>query len=218
MAVREPVGSASDYLRSLGTPHAVVDKVCGMDEVGRGSFAGPFVAAAVILPLGFSHPLVRDSKQLSPRQRALADTIVREAALAIAITEIGVDEINAHGIGKANIAAFRQLARDVKADLYLSDGTLPLPARDQDPAIESIPKGDQLVAAIAAASIIAKVYRDTLMEALATTYPSYEWERNKGYGSPTHQAALRRLGPTPHHRTAFIASTLASVTSHEPVE
>jgi len=174
---------------------------CGMDEVGRGALAGPLVAAAVRLHPLFRHPLLRDSKRLSEAQRERIEPLIRGAAQALEIVSVSPHLIDQHGIGWANRTAFERLLELVSAPLCLIDGNLRLnsPAR-----YLTVIRGDQLVPAISAASIVAKVHRDRLMRALAVEYPEYGWEGNKGYGSSQHLQAILVHGPSPHHRRSFI--------------
>src|SRR5258708_19175673 len=150
-----------DYIRST---FAVSDwrgfRLCGMDEVGRGAYAGPLVAAAVVLPPHFRHPLLRDSKLLTARQREVVDEVLRRKALAWAVAEVSVDEINRRGLGWANIDIFRRLVDDVEADGYCCDGKLRINAARP---VHCLVAGDRLVPAVSAASIIAKVHRDAMM-------------------------------------------------------
>src|SRR5580704_8052898 len=177
-----------DYIR---TTFAVSDwrafRLCGMDEVGRGAYAGPLVAAAVVLPQRFRHPLLRDSKLLTAKQRELVGAVLRERAVAWAVAEVSVDDINARGLGWANVEIFRMLVDAVDADGYC---------------------GDRKVPAVSAASIIAKVHRDALMTRMHDEAPQYNWASNKGYGAPEHRAAIREHGPHPAHRRVFLASVL----------
>jgi ribonuclease HII len=174
---------------------------CGLDEVGRGALAGPLVAAAVVLPAGFDHPLLRDSKLLSARQRETVEPIIRSEALALEVVAIEVTVIDLRGVGWANRLAFEQLIGSIAAPLYLVDGNLVL---STERSYRSVIGGDRLVPAISAASIVAKVFRDQLMRELHPGFPQYGWEQNKGYGTPAHLSALSRHGPCPHHRTSFI--------------
>ena len=195
-----------DYIRST---FAVSDwrgfRLCGMDEVGRGAYAGPLVAAAVVLPPRFRHPLLRDSKLLTARQREVVDKVLRRKALAWAVAEVSVDEINLRGLGWANIDIFRRLVDDVEADGYCCDGNLRINATRP---VHSLVAGDRLVPAVSAASIIAKVYRDAMMTRLHEDAPQYNWAQNKGYGAPEHRAAIREHGPHQAHRRVFLASVL----------
>ncbi|MGH7641285.1 MAG: ribonuclease HII [Candidatus Dormibacteria bacterium] len=189
---------------------------CGMDEVGRGALAGPLVAAAVILPHGFSHPLLRDSKLLSESQREEVEPFIRHAALALRVEAVPVPVIDRRGVGWANRIAFERLIRQVTAEAYLADGNLRLRTGR---SYRSVVGGDRLVPAISAASIVAKVHRDRLMRKLHPRFPHYGWDENKGYGTPHHLLALQRHGPCRHHRLSFLhpsapelfADALASV-------
>jgi len=179
--------------------------VAGVDEVGRGPWAGPVVAAAVILdvatlPLSLAE-VIDDSKMLNARRREDIAQQLRICA-RIGIGAAATAEISALNILGATFLAMRRAvgALDVLPDLALVDGNrlppLPCPAR-------TIIKGDGISLTIAAASIIAKVTRDRLMVRLGARYPGFGWERNAGYGTAEHQAALNRLGVTPHHRKSF---------------
>jgi ribonuclease HII len=176
--------------------------VAGVDEAGRGPLAGPVVAAAVILPDGFSHPGITDSKLLdAPRREEYASTIVA-AAVSWAVAEVGEGEIDRVNILQATFRAMEQaLARLAPApDYVLVDGSLA-------PVIfvphEAVVGGDGRVGCIAAASILAKVHRDRLMEEHHGRWPEYNFRDNKGYGTPEHLRALRERGPCPIHRLSF---------------
>ncbi len=180
--------------------------VAGLDEVGRGCLAGPVVAAAVILPLdaGIEADLtgVRDSKQLSARQRERLATVIRARAVAWAVGQSDVATIDAQNILRATRlamhAALRRLAV-APAALLLDALRLPDVPLPQTPLI----KGDQRSLSIAAASILAKVARDALLCDLDVQYPGYGFAQHKGYGTAHHLAALARLGPCPEHRRSF---------------
>ena len=176
-----------------------------MDEVGRGAYAGPLVAAAVVLPQRFRHPLLRDSKLLSAKQRELVGAVLRERSVAWAVAEVSVDDINARGLGWANVEIFRRLVDAVDADGYCCDGNLRIPVSRP---LHSLVAGDRKVPAVSAASIIAKVHRDALMTRMHDEAPHYNWASNKGYGAPEHRAAIREYGPHPAHRRVFLASVL----------
>jgi ribonuclease HII len=195
-----------DYIR---TTFAVSDwrgfRLCGMDEVGRGAYAGPLVAAAVVLPERFRHPLLRDSKLLSARQREEVDAVLRVKAVAWAVAEVSVDDINARGLGWANVEIFCRLVDAVDADGYCCDGNLRIPVSRP---LHSLVAGDRKVPAVSAASIIAKVHRDALMTRMHDEAPHYNWASNKGYGAPEHRAAIREHGPHPAHRRVFLASVM----------
>jgi ribonuclease HII len=176
--------------------------VAGVDEVGRGPLAGPVVAAAVILDPARIPDGLRDSKKLTAARRdALALEI--EATAQMSIAEASVTEIDQINILQATFLAMRRALAGLPTTpaFALIDGNrmppdLPCPAR-------TIIKGDDLSVSIAAASIIAKVYRDRMMQDLAAQFPGYGWEKNAGYGTKQHLEALACLGVTPHHRRSF---------------
>jgi ribonuclease HII len=174
---------------------------CGVDEVGRGALAGPLVAAAVVLEPGFRHPLLRDSKRLTPAQRERIEPLIRAASTAVEVVQVGPDLIDRHGIGWANRTAFEQLMSLVDTPLFLLDGNLRLSCGRP---YRSVVHGDDLVPAISAASIVAKVWRDQLMRQLDYKFPVYGWAGNKGYGSARHLEAIARNGPSPLHRRSFL--------------
>jgi len=189
--------------------------IAGIDEVGRGAFAGPVVIAAVIFPKQcvFSDPElhdIHDSKLLTPHKRQrLAEKIKREA-LSFSTSEIPVSYINRFGVGKAAQLGFYKVATtlSIKPDFFLIDAfwITRLKKSVQKPIIH----GDSLSISIAAASIIAKVYRDEIMQKIHLTLSDYGFDQNKGYGTKIHQEQLRKLGASQHHRTSFIVSTLKS--------
>ena len=180
-------------------------RLCGMDEVGRGAYAGPLVAAAVVLPPRFRHPLLRDSKMLTARQREEVDVVIRRRAVAFAIAEVSVDDINRRGLGWANVDIFRRLVDLVQADGYCCDGKLRINASHP---VHSLIGGDRKVPAVSAASIIAKVHRDDIMRRVHEQAPYYNWASNKGYGAAVHRNAIREYGPHALHRRVFLASVL----------
>jgi ribonuclease HII len=184
----------------------------GMDEVGRGALAGPLVAAAVILPRECVLPTgqrLTDSKVLSPAERAASDAWIRRHAELVAIESIGVEAINRLGIGWANRAIFGRLMDRIGTARFLVDGNLRLHGLAPHGArIVCRCDGDAYEPAIAAASIVAKVYRDRLMECLHQAYPCYGWSRNAGYATPEHRTALLSNGPCTHHRTLFLRRLL----------
>jgi len=177
--------------------------VAGCDEAGRGCLAGPVFAAAVILPEGFTHPLLNDSKQLTEAQRDALRPIIEREALAWAVTPVSAEEIDRINILNASIAGMQRSldALPVKPDLVLVDGNRFKPWRDV-PA-HTVVKGDATVQAIAAASVLAKTHRDEYMRNLAREYPQYGWERNMAYPTEEHRAAIRQHGVTPYHRKSF---------------
>lgn len=177
--------------------------ICGVDEAGRGPLAGPVCAAAVILPPYLEIPGLNDSKKLSDKKRReLYDVITQQAtAYAVALVdEKMIDEIN---ILQATFSAMRSAISQltVRPDLALIDGNR---ASDFPVPVRTVVKGDSLSASIAAASILAKVTRDRLMEQYAQQYPDYGFEVHKGYGTKRHYDALRQFGPSPIHRMSFL--------------
>jgi ribonuclease HII len=178
--------------------------IAGVDEVGVGPLAGPVVAGAVVLPARIELYGLDDSKRVRPALRRTLARDIREVAIGVGIGEVSVEEIDQVGIYQAALEAMRRavasLARTAEVEHLLVDArTVPGVSLPQT----SIIKGDQKDASIAAASIVAKVHRDTHMELLARRYPAYGFERHKGYGTATHMAALERHGPCPVHRRSF---------------
>jgi ribonuclease HII len=178
--------------------------IAGVDEVGRGCFAGPVVAAAVILSPDFSaKDRVNDSKKLSPKVRNELTTIIKEQAVAFSIAEVSVTVINKIGIGKAAQQAFvnavtglKKMPEHILIDAYMISA---LPKAKQTAIIH----GDGVSVSIAAASIIAKVYRDELMQSLHSKYEIYDFFTNKGYGTKKHRDAIGKYGLCDLHRTSF---------------
>ena len=181
--------------------------VCGVDEAGRGPLAGPVFAAAVILPEGYSHPVLNDSKKLSEKKRDLVfDDIIRDAvsySVGIA-TEKEIDEIN---ILNATFLAMKRAVDglSIKPDLAYIDG-------NQYPRTGvkevTIIKGDSKCMSVAAASIIAKVSRDRFMLKIAEEYPEYQFEKHKGYGTKLHYEMIEQYGVSPVHRRSFLKKIL----------
>ena len=176
--------------------------VVGIDEVGRGPLAGPVVAAAVGFPAGAAIPRVNDSKKLTEEQRTKLDAAIRSVpGVRIGIAEIAVDQIDKINILRATHLAMKKAVEQIpEADCLLVDG-LPVPGLPGESF--NVIKGDARSASIAAASIIAKVYRDRLMVELDKLYPGYGLAENKGYGTAAHINALKVLGVTPIHRRSF---------------
>jgi ribonuclease HII len=175
--------------------------IAGVDEAGRGALAGPMVAAAVILPEGFDRSGVRDSKVLSANQREDAYGRITAAAV-FAVRRVEPGTIDRRGLHRCNLWLLRRAAQllDPEPDYVLTDG-FPVP-RIGFPTL-SIKKGDAVTASVAAASIIAKVTRDRIMDRLHRRFPEFGFDHNRGYGTPDHLEALERLGPTPVHRLSF---------------
>lgn len=177
--------------------------ICGVDEVGRGPFAGPVMAGAVILPADCEILYLNDSKKLSPKRReALYDEIVSKA-LAWSVARVEPERIDEINILQATFEAMREAVSklDIRPDIILVDA-VHIP--ELDIPQESIVKGDAKSLSIAAASIVAKVTRDRVMEEYAALYPGYGFERNMGYGTAEHRDVLRTRGATPIHRKTFI--------------
>lgn len=175
----------------------------GCDEAGRGCLAGSVYAAAVILPDGYDNPSLNDSKQLSAAKRKrLRDEIVRDAQ-AWAVGVVTPEEIDHINILRASILAMHRALDQlqVRPEAIIVDGNRFQPYRDLP--YTTIVKGDGKYQAIAAASILAKTYRDEYMERLAQEFPRYGWLSNKGYPTPQHREAIRQYGVTPYHRKSF---------------
>lgn len=186
----------------LEVAHAHDGPVAGVDEVGRGPLAGPVVAAAVILGPGDLPAHLDDSKRLSPARRIVLDRMLRDTA-AIGVGVADVDEIERLNILQAGyLAMCRAIAAlPTRPGMVLVDGTFLPPAMNLPG--RAIVGGDRISASIAAASVVAKVFRDRLMEDLAQHHRGYGWETNMGYGTRAHLAALQHIGPSPHHRRTF---------------
>ena len=175
----------------------------GCDEAGRGCLAGPVFAAAVILPKKFSHPLLNDSKQVTEANRNILRQVIEEKALAFAVAQVDHEEIDRINILKASFKAMH-LALDQltkKPGLLLIDGNRFVPY-NKIPH-QCIIHGDALYRSIAAASILAKTYRDEYMLQLHEEFPQYGWDKNKGYGTAVHRKAIIEHGPCVYHRKSF---------------
>lgn len=185
-------------------PHYFEGKIeAGCDEAGRGCLAGSVYAAAVILPKGYDNPLLNDSKQLTEKRRyALRDTIVRDA-VAWAIGIVTPEEIDKINILNASFLAMHRALDQltVRPEAIIVDGNRFTPYHDVPYA--TIVKGDGKYQAIAAASILAKTFRDDYMDRLAIEYPYYDWQKNKGYPTRAHREGIRLHGITPYHRKSY---------------
>lgn len=198
--------------------------IIGIDEVGRGSFAGPIVAAGVVLPSDFSATYeINDSKLLNPEKREELAVIIKKHALYYSIDEVHIPYINKYGIGKANQLAFRKVIINIKSKIqsikYSQEHIASLRYSPDDFTyclVDGFPvkgiskkyqkhiiQGDKHSITIAAASIIAKVYRDSLMRKLALNYPLYKFEENKGYGTLKHRETIKKYGLCSIHRKSF---------------
>lgn len=191
--------------------------VAGIDEAGRGPLAGPVVAAAVILPLGYEHPEITDSKKLSPRKREkLCDVIERDAvSVGIGVAEAPV--IDAVNILRATLNAMKEAVLELAEhpDYLLIDG---LNRIDLDIPQETIVRGDCLSLSIAAASIVAKVSRDRLMEMYHRQFPQYNFHRNKGYGTREHRDAILKFGRCKIHRRSFRVAGIDGLAANEELQ
>lgn len=175
----------------------------GCDEAGRGPLAGPVYAAAVILPPDFHHPLLNDSKQMTEKNRDILRGVIESEAIAWAVEAVSAKEIDGMNILWASVAGMQRAVRrlGVIPEFLLIDGNRFRPC-DGIP-YATVVHGDATYASIAAASVLAKTHRDEHMRALAQKYPGYGWERNMGYPTAEHIAAIKRLGYTPEHRKSF---------------
>lgn len=175
----------------------------GCDEAGRGCLAGPVFAASVILPLDFEHPDLNDSKQLSENKRDELRLFIEKHALSFAVASCSAAEIDEINILKASFLAMHRAIDQLKhrPELLLIDGNRF--TTYQDIPHHCIIKGDSKFQSIAAASILAKTYRDEYMLQIAEDFPAYRWERNKGYPTKAHRDAIAKHGSTPHHRMTF---------------
>lgn len=176
---------------------------CGCDEVGRGCLAGPVCAAAVIFPYDYTNPDINDSKQLTEARRDALRAIIERDAIAFAVSEVSEQEIDKINILHASIQCMNNAVGklSVKPELLLIDGNR---FSDQwNIPYHCVVKGDATYLSIAAASILAKTYRDALMRRLDLEYPAYDWKNNKGYPSPKHIKAVQQYGFTPYHRRSF---------------
>ena len=175
----------------------------GCDEAGRGCLAGPVFAAAVILPPNFKCDLLNDSKQLSERKRYALREVIEREALAWAVGIVNNEEIDRINILRASILAMHRALDELKLcpEEVIIDGNRFTPYANLP--YTTIVKGDGKYMSIAAASILAKTYRDDHMLRLHEEYPAYHWDNNKGYPAPAHRQAIREHGPTPYHRMTF---------------
>ncbi len=180
------------------------DKVeAGCDEAGRGCLAGSVYAAAVILPPNYENELLNDSKQLSERKRYLLRSIIENDAVAWAVGVVTAEEIDKINILNASILAMHRAldALKVQPEAIIVDGNRFKPYNDVP--YTTIVKGDGKYLSIAAASILAKTYRDDYMKTIAEEYPQYDWKSNKGYPTNKHRAAIKKYGISPYHRKSF---------------
>lgn len=175
-------------------------RIAGVDEVGRGPLAGPVVAACCVFEQGYVNPEIKDSKQLSAKNREALVEVIKKDALQWAIVAVGPRRIERLNIREASRVAMSLALRRVNADMVLVDGNVPIEASIPQ---ETIIAGDRLRVEISAASIIAKVWRDDLMRELDLKYPGYGLGSHAGYPTPSHRAAVSQLGPSRIHRKTF---------------
>ncbi|MBR5254664.1 MAG: ribonuclease HII [Bacteroidales bacterium] len=184
---------------------------CGCDEAGRGCLAGPVVAAAVVLPPDFSHPLLNDSKKLTDKQRRLLRPIIEQNAIAHSVAFVNNEEIDKINILQASFLAMNKAVKalSIKPELLLIDGNRF--NNQTEIKFQCIIKGDSLYQSIAAASILAKTYRDDYMLKLHEEYPMYNWKKNMGYPTKQHRQAIVENGISPFHRKTFNLSNQMSL-------
>lgn len=196
---------------------------CGTDEAGRGCLAGPVTAAAIILPEDFSHEFLNDSKQLSEKRRFELQPVLEKSALTFTVTHIQPKEIDEINILNASMKAMQEciLELDNKPEYIIVDGNRPIFGKLglknnfgrifsqeeidylKDIPNKSIIKGDAKYLSIAAASVLAKTYRDEYMDTIHEEFPMYNWKKNKGYPTKEHREAIKKFGPSPYHRMSF---------------
>lgn len=176
---------------------------CGTDEAGRGCLCGPVTAAAVILPEGFENSILNDSKQLSEKKRYQLRPYIEEHALAFSVAHVFPDKIDEINILNASILAMHKAIEKLKTtpEFIIVDGNRFKPLLNIPH--QTIIKGDSKYLSIAAASILAKTYRDDYMEALDASFPMYNWKKNKGYPTKEHRNAIKKYGITEYHRKTF---------------
>jgi ribonuclease HII len=175
----------------------------GTDEAGRGCLSGPVVAAAVILPADFSHPFLNDSKQISVKKREELRPIIEEKALAFGVSFVWQEEVDKINVLQASIIGMHRSINQLKItpEFIIVDGNKF--KNYKDIPHEAIVKGDAKYMSIAAASVLAKTYRDEYMEKIHQEFPMYNWAKNKGYPTKEHRNGIREFGATIHHRKSF---------------
>ncbi|SFD13697.1 ribonuclease HII [Algibacter pectinivorans] len=183
--------------------HSSLILECGTDEAGRGCLAGPVTAAAVILPKNFSNTILNDSKQLSEKKRMLLKPIIEEQALYFGVAHIFQEEIDEINILNASILAMHHSIDKLNKtpEFIIVDGNKFKPYKNIPH--ETIIKGDGKYLSIAAASVLAKTYRDLYMDKIHQEFPMYNWKQNKGYPTKEHRAAIKKYGITKYHRKSF---------------
>ena len=176
---------------------------CGTDEAGRGCLAGPVTAAAVILPQDFNNTILNDSKQLSEKKRELLKPVIESVAISFGVCHVFEKEIDTINILNASISAMQRSISQLnpQPEFIIVDGNKFKPYNDV--SYETIIKGDGKYLNIAAASVLAKTYRDAYMEKIHDEFPMYNWKQNKGYPTKEHREAIRKYGATKYHRKSF---------------
>ncbi|WP_299104906.1 ribonuclease HII [uncultured Winogradskyella sp.] len=188
---------------TLKIRYSSFDFECGTDEAGRGCLAGPVTAAAVILPITFKNKILTDSKQLSEKKRYLLRPVIENESISAAFQHIFEDEIDSINILNASIKAMHGSISQLETtpEFIIVDGNRF--KSYEDIPYKTIIKGDSKYLSIAAASVLAKTYRDDYMEKIHEEYPMYNWKQNKGYPTKEHRAAIKKYGVTKYHRKTF---------------
>ncbi|WP_027137634.1 ribonuclease HII [Gaetbulibacter saemankumensis] len=183
--------------------HSALNLECGTDEAGRGCLAGPVTAAAVILPESFKNNFLTDSKQLSEIKRDILKPIIETEALTFGVTHIFEEEIDSINILNASILAMHKsiMQLEPQPEFIIVDGNRFKPY--ENIPFDTIVKGDSKYLSIAAASVLAKTYRDAYMNKIHEEFPMYNWKKNKGYPTKEHREAIRKYGSTKYHRKSF---------------
>ncbi len=183
--------------------HSNFNFECGTDEAGRGCLAGPVTAAAVILPKDFKNSILNDSKQLSKKKRELLKPIIELESVTFGVAHVFQEEIDKINILNASILAMHKSidSLDMTPEFIIVDGNKFKPYNDIP--FETIIKGDSKYLSIAAASVLAKTYRDMYMSKIHEEFPMYNWKKNKGYPTKEHREAIKKYGITKYHRTSF---------------
>jgi len=187
----------------LALNHSDFNLECGTDEAGRGCLAGPVTAAAVVLPKKFENSILNDSKQLTAKKRDLLKHVIEHESLCFGVAHIYQEEIDKINILNASILAMhKSIAKlDVIPEFIIVDGNRFKPYNNIP--FETIIKGDGKYLSIAAASVLAKTYRDAYMDTIHNEYPMYNWKKNKGYPTAEHREAIKKYGITKYHRKSF---------------
>lgn len=189
--------------------------IAGVDEVGRGPLAGPVVAAAVVFEKGYDNEKIKDSKKLSAKDRELLVPEIKRDCVSWSIVAVGHERIRYLNIRNASKLAMSLSMKRVTADLVLVDGNMEI---DTHHPQRTVIGGDDLHVEISAASILAKVWRDSLMAVLDKKYPGYGFTKHAGYPTPFHKAQIKQIGPSPIHRVTFSGVKEFIKSAHRPIE